>query len=159
MQDVDQLILDELKKNDGYCSGEVLAVKFKISRQALNKHIDKLQEQGYEIVAVPHLGYKLTAIPDKLLPAEVYPLLKTRYLGHELHYYCVVDSTQNACAHLGLHEALEGVVVVSEQQESGRGRLGRLWVSSLGGIYFSLLLRPTFLPIFDDFAGGAQCDF
>jgi len=149
MQDIAQLILNELKRNDGHLSGEALAAKFNMSRQALGKHIGKLQEQGYEIVAVPHLGYKLTALPDKLLPAEVHPILKTKYLGHELHYYATIDSTQNACAHLGLHGAEEGVVVVSETQAAGRGRMGRGWVSSLGGIYFSLLLRPVFLPVFE----------
>jgi BirA family transcriptional regulator, biotin operon repressor / biotin---[acetyl-CoA-carboxylase] ligase len=147
MQDIAQLILNELKKNEGHLSGEALAAKFKMSRQALSKHICKLEEQGYEIVAVPHLGYKLTALPDKLLPAEVHPALKTKYLGNELHYYAAIDSTQNACAHLGLHEAQEGTVVVSETQAAGRGRMGRSWVSSLGGIYFSLLLRPVFLPV------------
>jgi BirA family biotin operon repressor/biotin-[acetyl-CoA-carboxylase] ligase len=149
MQDTAQLILNELKKNDGHLSGEALAVKFKMSRQALSKHIGKLEEQGYEIVAVPHLGYRLMALPDKLLPVEVHPILKTKYLGHELHYYTAIDSTQNACAHVGLHGAAEGAVVVSETQEAGRGRMGRSWVSSLGGIYFSLLLRPVFLPVFD----------
>ena len=147
MQDIAQLILNELKKNEGHLSGEALAAKFKMSRQALGKHIGKLEEQGYEIVAVPHLGYKLTALPDKLLPAEVHPCLKAKYIGNELHYYAVIDSTQNACAHLGLHEAQEGAVVVSETQAAGRGRMGRAWVSSLGGIYFSLLLRPVFLPV------------
>ena len=149
MHDVAPLILSELKKNDGYLSGEALAAKFKMSRQALGKHIGKLEEQGYEIVAVPHLGYKLTALPDKLLPAEVHPILKTKYLGHELHYYAVIDSTQNACAHAGLHGSEEGAVVVGEMQEAGRGRMGRAWISSLGGIYFSLLLRPVFLPVFE----------
>jgi len=147
MQDTAQLILNELKKNDGHLSGEALAAKFKMSRQALSKHIAKLEEHGYEIVAVPHLGYKLVGAPDKLLPAEVHPALKTKYLGHELHYYEAIDSTQNACAHAGFHGSEEGAIVVSETQESGRGRMGRSWVSSLGGIYCSLLLRPVFLPV------------
>jgi BirA family biotin operon repressor/biotin-[acetyl-CoA-carboxylase] ligase len=44
--------------------------------------------------------------------------------------------------------APEGVVVFSEEQSHGRGRMGRVWVSPQGmGIYFSLILRPKILPL------------
>ena len=62
---LDYLILEELKRKEGYVSGEELANKLKISRQALWKHIGKLVDKEYEIVAVPHLGYKLLSSPDK----------------------------------------------------------------------------------------------
>ncbi len=40
------------------------------------------------------------------------------------------------------HSHEEGVVVVVGQQKSGRGRHGRQWLSPLGGLYFSVLLKP-----------------
>jgi BirA family transcriptional regulator, biotin operon repressor / biotin---[acetyl-CoA-carboxylase] ligase len=41
----------------------------------------------------------------------------------------------------------EGMVLVAEEQTSGRGRLGRDWVSQPGGsLTFSVLLRPTGVP-------------
>ena len=40
--------------------------------------------------------------------------------------------------------APEGLLVFSETQSSGRGRIGRKWVSTAGaGLYFSFLLRPN----------------
>lgn len=36
----------------------------------------------------------------------------------------------------------EGTVVVVREQNRGRGRLGRVWLSPLGGLWFSIILRP-----------------
>jgi BirA family transcriptional regulator, biotin operon repressor / biotin---[acetyl-CoA-carboxylase] ligase len=44
--------------------------------------------------------------------------------------------------------ALEGLVLVAEEQIAGRGRLGRAWVSPPGtALTFSVLLRPAGLPV------------
>jgi BirA family transcriptional regulator, biotin operon repressor / biotin---[acetyl-CoA-carboxylase] ligase len=41
----------------------------------------------------------------------------------------------------------EGMVLVAEEQTSGRGRLGRAWVSEPGGsLTFSVLVRPSAVP-------------
>lgn len=40
----------------------------------------------------------------------------------------------------------EGSIVITERQVSGRGRFRRKWSSPVGGIYFSLILRPEILP-------------
>ena len=39
--------------------------------------------------------------------------------------------------------APEGTLVVAARQGQGRGRLGRTWASPEGGVYVSLILRPT----------------
>ena len=36
----------------------------------------------------------------------------------------------------------EGLVVLADEQTAGKGRLGRVWHSPPGGLYFSLLVRP-----------------
>ncbi len=142
-----QLILAELKKNSGYVSGEELAARLQISRQALWKHIAKLESLGYKITAVPHSGYRLTSIPDRLYPQEIYFQSAAKTIGQEIHYYDAVASTQDECWHLGQHGAGEGTLVVSETQTHGRGRLSRAWLSSFGGAYFSFLLRPEHLTL------------
>lgn len=146
-KDPDAIILERLKKHDDYISGESLAQLLKMSRQALWKHISSLIDKGYEIAAVPHLGYKLISTPDKLYPWEIQQGLKTKRIGRQLYHYESIESTQNAVWQLGLKGAEEGVVVFSENQKKGRGRLQRQWISPLGGIYFSLLLRPQFLSV------------
>ncbi len=42
---------------------------------------------------------------------------------------------------IAAHES-EGTVVIAASQTSGRGRLGRKWVSPIGGIYLSIILNP-----------------
>ena len=70
-KDLDYLILEALKKEKEHISGEKLAGRFKISRQALWKHIAKLNQKGYQVIAMPHLGYKLNGCPDRLYPWEI----------------------------------------------------------------------------------------
>ncbi|NQT28031.1 MAG: biotin--[acetyl-CoA-carboxylase] ligase [Candidatus Omnitrophica bacterium] len=146
-KDLDYIILKKLKDDEGYTSGEELANKLKISRQALWKHINKLADKGYEIVATPHLGYKLMSCPDKFYPWEVQHNLNTRFIGKEVHHEEVIDSTQDLTWQLGLKGAPEGTVVFAQTQKKGRGRIQRQWISPRGGIYFSLLLKPDFLSI------------
>lgn len=141
-EDIDFSILKKLKKTDNYVSGEDLASQFNISRQALWKHIAKLNDKGYQIVAVPHLGYKLVSVPDKFYPWEIKYNLKAKRIGKEVYCHESIDSTQDFALGLGRQGVAEGAVVFSETQKKGRGRMGRKWVSSKGGIYFSLLLRP-----------------
>jgi len=146
-KNLEYTILTELKKKDNYLSGEELADKLAISRQALWKHMAKLADKGYEIIAVPHLGYKLTSCPDKLYPWEIQYNLGTRFIGKDIYHKETVDSTQNIAWRLGMEGADEGTVVCAEIQTKGRGRIQRQWVSPRGGVYFSILLRPKFLLI------------
>lgn len=146
---LDFAIFNELKKDNEYISGERLAQRLKISRQALWKHISKLIHKGYEIIAVPHLGYKLISSPDKLYPWEIQYNLNTKILGREIYYTEVADSTQDIAWELGTKSAKEGMIVFAEIQKKGKGRIGRKWISPAGGVYFSLLLKPDFLSIQD----------
>jgi BirA family transcriptional regulator, biotin operon repressor / biotin---[acetyl-CoA-carboxylase] ligase len=140
-------ILGLLKKKTEYVSGEDLSGHLGISRQALWKHIQELRDAGYDIVAVPHLGYQLVSIPDRLLPAEVNRNLGTRLIGRKLYYFERVSSTMDIAMQLGGANAPEGTLVIAESQTKGRGRLGRGWISpKYKGIYVSLILKPDIPP-------------
>jgi BirA family biotin operon repressor/biotin-[acetyl-CoA-carboxylase] ligase len=140
-------ILDFLKRKQDYISGDQIAGRLGISRQALWKHIQELKEIGYDIVAVPHLGYRLESSPDRLFPFEVIRDLNTEFIGKKIYYFDTVASTMNIAMDLGLKGAPEGTIVLAESQIRGRGRLGRAWFSPKHkGIYLSLILRPKILP-------------
>jgi len=63
--------------------------------------------------------------------------------GQTIHYVEEVESTQNLAASLVREGAPDGLLVLAEQQTSGRGRFGRPWFSPPGsGIYMSLVLSP-----------------
>jgi BirA family biotin operon repressor/biotin-[acetyl-CoA-carboxylase] ligase len=141
------VILDFLKKTDGFVSGDVISQHLKISRQALWKHIQDLKEIGYCIEAVPHEGYRLAGVPDRLFSFEVAHGLGTKFMGARVSYLDRVDSTMTACVRLAMEGAPEGTVVIAESQTRGRGRLGRVWDSpKYAGVYLSLLLRPELAP-------------
>jgi BirA family transcriptional regulator, biotin operon repressor / biotin---[acetyl-CoA-carboxylase] ligase len=57
-----------------------------------------------------------------------------------------VSSTQDYAKRLAEEGAPEGTVVVARIQEHGRGRLGRRWLSPEGGLWFSIILKPSCRP-------------
>ena len=144
----DDKILELFKKNkESFLSGEEVSQMLGISRQALWKHIEKFREIGYKIEAVPHLGYKLLEVPEKILVSEIKWNLKTKIIGKEIHYYKSLGSTNDIAYDLGRTGAGEGTLVIANEQTKGRGRLGRRWESpEKGGIYLSCILRPRALP-------------
>lgn len=142
-----EAILNFLRKSPSYLSGEDISRRFKISRAGIWKYIQELRKDGYEIEAIPHCGYKLSGIPDKLFPEEIQAGLNTRFIGRKIHHYESLSSTMDVAFNLAIDAAPEGTVVVAEGQHCGRGRMGRQWISPKAkGIYFSLILRPKILP-------------
>lgn len=64
-------------------------------------------------------------------------------IGHRIDYHQVVGSTMDAARDLARDGAAEGAVVISEEQNRGRGRFSRTWVSPPGlNLYLTVLLRP-----------------
>ncbi len=144
-----QKLLTELKKSFGeLVSGEILSKQLKISRTSVSKHISILKKSGYTIESSPKKGYILKGISDLLLPDEINEGLKTKILGKkDIFYYDTIDSTNNKAKDIASNGALEGCIVVAEQQSAGRGRKGRSWLSANGeGICISLILRPLIPP-------------
>ncbi|MCK5014055.1 MAG: biotin--[acetyl-CoA-carboxylase] ligase [Candidatus Omnitrophica bacterium] len=140
-------IIHFLKTAEGYLSGEEISRHIKISRAGIWKYMQELREDGYDIVAVPHLGYRLISSPDKLLPAEIQFELGTKILGKDIRYFDSIASTMDAAFQLGVEGVGEGTVVCAESQTKGKGRLGRNWASPKGkGIYMSVILRPALTP-------------
>ena len=69
--------------------------------------------------------------------------LTTSFIGKELHYLAITSSTQDVAREMADHGAPEGTVVIAGIQQSGRGRLGRSWLSPEGGLATSIILRPA----------------
>lgn len=141
-------IIGYLRGKEDYVSGDQIAQRLGITRQALWKHIQELKDRGYDIVAVPHLGYRLVSVPDRLFEFEVARDLDTKFIGRKIIYFENISSTMDIALQLGIKGAAEGTLVLAETQNKGKGRLGRAWFSpKYKGIYLSLLLRPKILPV------------
>jgi BirA family biotin operon repressor/biotin-[acetyl-CoA-carboxylase] ligase len=141
-------IIEMLEQHkEDYLSGEVLSRELNISRTAVWKQIKKLESQGYRFEATRRLGYRLIGKPSKLSVQELMDKLSGTTLIKAIKLHDTVDSTQNIAQRLAEDDALEGTLVIAEQQTSGRGRMGRKWVSPPGkGVWMSLVLRPN-LPL------------
>lgn len=136
------------EKPEDYLSGEEISRQLSVSRTAIWKHMQTLKQAGYEIEAHPRKGYRLKTLPDLLLPDEIRDTLHTRILGQgEIYYFSDITSTNNEAKKQANLGCPEGSIVLSEAQNSGRGRLSRSWFSPSGrGIWLSVILRPPFNP-------------
>ncbi len=63
--------------------------------------------------------------------------------GKQTEWHATIPSTNTRCKELARAGAPEGTVVVALAQTAGRGRRGRRFHSPAGGIYLSVLLRPS----------------
>ena len=89
----------------------------------------------------------LTSIPEEINEIELKKHRKTKWIGREILYLDIVDSTNNKVKSLAEEGYPNGTLVVAETQMAGRGRRGRVWESPKGGsIYMSLLLKPEINP-------------
>lgn len=69
--------------------------------------------------------------------------LQTRRFGKCIYFSRCVNSTNDWAKELASSGAEEGTVTVAQTQTAGRGRAGREWISPRGGLWFSIVLKPT----------------
>lgn len=141
-------ILTILRECDGFVSGQELSDLLGVSRTAVWKAIQRLEEDGYEIDAVRNKGYRLLTEPDLLTEESISRRLATEWAGQSILAEDVIDSTNNQAKRLAEEDAPHGLLVIAEQQTQGKGRMGRPWRSPRGsGVWMSLLLRPEIKPV------------
>lgn len=130
-----------------FLSGEEIARRLGVSRNAVWKAIKALQAGGYPIQAVPNRGYCLAASSDVLSESGIRQYLTGAAQSLDLRVFDSVDSTNLVLRSLANEGATEGTVVIAAEQTGGRGRKGRSFYSPQGtGVYISLLLKPRIAP-------------
>lgn len=130
-----------------FLSGEEIARRLGVSRNAVWKAIKALQADGYPIQAVPNRGYCLAAESDVLSASGIRQYLTGEAKELDLRVFDSVDSTNLVLRALANQGAPEGTVVVAASQTGGRGRKGRSFYSPQGtGVYVSILLKPKIAP-------------
>lgn len=132
-------ILQLLSPGGEIVSGERLSTELGISRVSIWKHIKALQELGYGIASTPK-GYRLENTPDVPYSWE-FPNRESSII-----YFPKVPSTMAIARERAAAGAAHLTVVVADQQTAGRGRLKRNWLSTPGGLYVTLILRPQLPP-------------
>jgi BirA family biotin operon repressor/biotin-[acetyl-CoA-carboxylase] ligase len=146
---LDELLFALMQNMTIAVSGEKLARELEVSHSTLTRWVEKLREAGVEILGELFTGYRLTRLPDVMLPQLIRPRLHTQTIGKSIFHFFSVDSTNAFASRLLLHgrKLAHGSIVIAESQSAGRGRLGRVWYSESGsGLYFSIVLRPKIPP-------------
>lgn len=132
-------------KKDEYIPIEEFVNETGKSQNEVENEFLTLENEGY-IINHNKSGYRLIKTPNLLLPYEVKKELKTEFIGHNIHYYKEVDSTNNVAKQLAEEGAEEGTIVIAEIQNRGKGRRGKTWISPPGGVWMSIILRPDIPP-------------
>lgn len=134
-------LLGLLEKRRGlFVSGEDAAEALGVSRAAVWKAVEALRREGLAIEALRGSGYRLPQDSDYLSEEGLSLFLRP---GCPLHVLQQVDSTNLAAKRWAMKGAPHGALVVAAQQLEGRGRLGRGFESPPGGLYMSIVLRPS----------------
>lgn len=141
-------IIHILNNEKDFVSGEEISRILGVSRAAVWKHMKALKEEGYEIESVSRKGYRLIQSPDLLTEEEVKKNVDSSVMGRSIIHFDSVGSTNTAAKELADKGEDHGAVIIGEEQTSGKGRLGRSWVSpKYKGIWMSFILRPEINPM------------
>ena len=109
----DELLQRFLQANGEPISGQQLADDFGVSRTAIWKHLQTLQQEGYEFETIKKKGYVLIQVPDRVDIAQLKSYLTTKRFGQTVHYYDEVASTQLIAHELVRAGAPDGTIVIS----------------------------------------------
>lgn len=157
MQLKDKVLHELLLSKGKYRSGGSLARDFGVSRTAVWKAIEQLKAEGCDIRAVTNRGYLLLQAPDLFSVSYLQELVSDCKTHWQALYYPELDSTNTQIKRLVRQgKADAGTIVIADRQTAGRGRLGKSFHSPEGGLYLSVLLEPTDLPV-DDIMAITAC--
>jgi len=145
----DELLTLFEEHRDTPMSGQALADRFGVSRNAVWKAVNQLKQEGHDILSDPAKGYRLAGDSDVISEAGIRAALSPRpELNVEV--YSELDSTNNeAKRRLGNGDSRD-VLILADHQTGGRGRMGHTFFSPGGtGIYMTLSLelgKPLYRP-------------
>jgi BirA family transcriptional regulator, biotin operon repressor / biotin---[acetyl-CoA-carboxylase] ligase len=109
---------------------------------------------GFGIEQHPYRGAAYVGPAERLCPDQIEHELATRLIGRRIAVWNRVSSTNDLAARAGASLANDGLVVLAEQQTSGRGRRGRSWTAApRSSILMSIVLFPPTDVVPEDSAG------
>ncbi len=143
----EQLLYELIKNRGKSMSGQQLADQFHVSRTAIWKTIRTLKEEGHLIQAGQNRGYTLLSNSDVLNVPAIAPLLLPPLNATFLTVVSQCSCTNDCIKQLAIQSAPAGTCFLADAQTNGRGRQSRSFYSPPGGLYLSMLLRPS-LPMY-----------
>ena len=121
-----------------FVSGQDIADELNVSRAAVAKQVNALQDMGLDIFKVRGKGYQLAqplVLLDKL---AIQAALNQLGVNNIVEVHTLIDSTNDYLLRKLPNQVEPGQVCLAEYQSQGRGRRGRQWVSPFGShLYLS----------------------
>ncbi len=82
-------------------------------------------------------------VENSLSPASITNNLDTHFIGQRVIYYPRLTSTMDVAKREAQQGAVEGTIVIADEQTAGKGRLKRTWLSPKASIALSIILYPS----------------
>ena len=141
MSDLQDKILNILKDGN-FHSGESLGEQLGVSRTAVWKQLQKLEEMGLQVESVKGTGYRVATGFELLCRDSITAHLSSAdaQMPRQIEIFQTLDSTNKYVRERAEQSDYSASVVFAERQTSGRGRRGKTWVSPFAAnIYMSIL--------------------
>ncbi|MDR2855041.1 MAG: biotin--[acetyl-CoA-carboxylase] ligase [Methanomicrobiales archaeon] len=134
--------------SNGVCTTDEIIECLSVQPVQVLQYVDELRDMGYTIVASHDTGYHLVDTDFALMPHTIFSHLDTRVIGRKIKYFSTIPSTSWYARELAEQHAnsVDGMMIIAREQTGGLGRLGRAWSSPKGGIWATLILKPS-LPV------------
>lgn len=134
-------MLLEILSDGEFHSGEELGARLNISRTAIWKQLQKIQDLGLAIEKVKGKGYCIIGGLSLLNRQKIVDLLDSRAksLMSKLDVESVIASTNTQAMTYAQTNTVFPYICTTEMQTNGKGRRGREWVSPYArNLYFSI---------------------
>jgi BirA family biotin operon repressor/biotin-[acetyl-CoA-carboxylase] ligase len=141
VSDLQDKILNILKDGN-FHSGESLGEQLGVSRTAVWKQLQKLEEMGLQVESVKGTGYRVATGFELLCRDSITAHLSSAdaQMPRQIEIFQTLDSTNKYVRERAEQSDYSASVVFAERQTSGRGRRGKTWVSPFAAnIYMSIL--------------------
>ena len=141
---MEQALLDALRAHTGeWVTEPDLAERIGCTPPDLEQGVEALRAEGYRIESCRSLGYRLLGYGDRLIAQEIMRGLGTRVVGRRVIVLDRTASTNDVAWNEARSGVPEGLVIFSEHQTAGRGRMGRVWnAPPRKALLMSVILRP-----------------
>ena len=124
----------------GPVSGPALAAELDVSRAAVWKAVDGLRTEGFAVESTSE-GYVPPSSPGYCAAGIEFGL----DAPYSVEYHESIGSSNDRARTLSARGDTD-VVVVTDEQTGSRGRLDREWTAPSGGVWASILTRPSVPP-------------
>lgn len=140
-------VLRLIRSTKEYMTMSTLTEACEMTSEAVESAVMSLINAGYDIDYDEEKGFHLVSFPENISATELMSRNTTVWAGKNVRYKKQTGSTNEDAKELSGNPNAHGILVVADNQLSGKGRRGRIWADNGDeGIAMSLLLKPEFEP-------------